>query len=117
MSGGVKETPRQKMVGMMYLFLTCMLAINVSDEVLDAFAIIDSGLNKTIETFNEKTEATYGDFDTALADNEKKVRKSWDIAQEIRIESDSLFNHIQRLKELMVRKVDGPEFELSDIKQ
>jgi len=117
MSGGVKETPRQKMVGMMYLFLTCMLAINVSDEVLDAFAIIDSGLNKTIETFNEKTEATYGDFDTALADNEKKVKKSWEIAQKVRVESDSLFNHIQRLKELMVRKVDGPEYDLSNIQQ
>ena len=31
------ETPRQKMIGMMYLVLTAMLALNVSADVLDAF--------------------------------------------------------------------------------
>ena len=42
-----KETPRQKMIGMMYLVLTAMLALNVSVSVLDAFKIIDEGLEKT----------------------------------------------------------------------
>lgn len=39
-----KETPRQKMIGMMYLVLTAMLALNVTTSVLDAFALIDNGL-------------------------------------------------------------------------
>ena len=40
MAGG-KETPRQKMVGMMYLVLMAMLAINVSKSILDAFITQD----------------------------------------------------------------------------
>ena len=41
-----KETPRQKMIGMMYLVLTCLLALNVSREVLQGFVTI----NDSIET-------------------------------------------------------------------
>lgn len=94
-----KETPRQRMIGMMYLFLTAMLAINVSNEVLDAFTTIDNGLSKTISTFEEKTAVTYGEFKTAYEANENKVKESWEYAQNIRIQSDSLFNYIQMLKE------------------
>ena len=36
--------PRQKMINMMYLVLTAILALNVSKEVLDAFAIMDTEL-------------------------------------------------------------------------
>jgi hypothetical protein len=40
MAGG-KETPRQKMIGMMYLVLTALLALQVSNAVLEKFAIIN----------------------------------------------------------------------------
>ena len=43
MAGG-KETPRQKMIGMMYLVLTALLALNVSKEILNAFIIVNTGL-------------------------------------------------------------------------
>jgi len=111
-----KETPRQRMIGMMYLFLTAMLAINVSNEVLDAFTTIDNGLSKTISTFEEKTQATYLDFDMALQANRNKVEESWDKAQVIKAKSDSLFNFIQELKEKIVEKADGPEYDMKNIK-
>ena len=44
MAGGVKETPRQKMVGMMYLVLTALLALQVSNAVLEKFSLIDESL-------------------------------------------------------------------------
>src|SRR5882757_9124904 len=47
MSGG-KETPRQKMIGMMYLVLTALLALNVSNAVLEKFVIIDETLKGLI---------------------------------------------------------------------
>jgi gliding motility-associated protein GldM len=47
MAGG-KETPRQKMIGMMYMVLTALLALNVSNSVLEKFAIIDDTLLKLI---------------------------------------------------------------------
>ena len=45
MAGG-KETPRQKMIGMMYLVLTALLALNVSKSVLDAFVAIEENIQR-----------------------------------------------------------------------
>jgi hypothetical protein len=42
--GGGNETPRQKMVGMMYLVLTALLALNVSKAVLEAFVAIEENI-------------------------------------------------------------------------
>ncbi len=49
MAGG-KETPRQKMIGMMYLVLTALLALNVSKSILDAFVAIEANIQKANET-------------------------------------------------------------------
>ncbi|PKQ62831.1 hypothetical protein BZG02_11595 [Labilibaculum filiforme] len=110
-----KETPRQKMIGMMYLFLTAMLAINVSNEVLDAFSIIDNGLSKTIQTFEEKNKNKYSDFQIALEANETKVQGAWDKADKIRIESDKLSTFINELKHRMVKRADGEEYDINNI--
>ena len=61
MSGG-KETPRQKMIGMMYLVLTALLALNVSKEILNAFVIIEEGLNTTNTNFDSKNGILYSKF-------------------------------------------------------
>ena len=50
MAGG-KETPRQKMIGMMYLVLTALLALNVSKAILDAFVAIEENIQ--ISNLNE----------------------------------------------------------------
>ncbi len=61
MSGGANcpETPRQKMIGMMYLFLTAMLAINVSKTILNAFVVVNHSLEKTNKTFDAKNDYMY----------------------------------------------------------
>jgi gliding motility-associated protein GldM len=110
MSGGnCPETPRQKMIGMMYLFLTAMLALNVSGELLQAFQLVDSSIRKTIETMENKNSLLYSDFESAYATNEKKVSDQYHNALEVKAEADSLFKHIQDLKTLIVQTADGPE--------
>jgi gliding motility-associated protein GldM len=93
-----KETPRQKMIGMMYLVLTALLALNVSTSVLDAFSIIDEGLNKTAKTIQDKSEEIYKDFAKQFAINEAKVSNWRNLALEVKKEADSLYKHIQDLK-------------------
>jgi len=56
MAGG-KETPRQKMIGMMYMVLTALLALNVSSAVLEKFAIIDETLKELVDTSGSSNEA------------------------------------------------------------
>jgi len=112
-----KETPRQKMIGMMYLFLTAMLAINVSSEVLDAFTIIDNGLAKTVRTFEEKNQIIYNEFQMALKANPKKVQSSWDKAIGIKERSNELFEELHNYKVELVKIADGPEGRLDSIQK
>ena len=49
MGGG--GTPRQQMVGMMYLVLLAMLAMNASKSLLNAFVMLENGINKTVNNF------------------------------------------------------------------
>jgi gliding motility-associated protein GldM len=56
MAGG-KETPRQKMIGMMYMVLTALLALNVSSAVLEKFAIIDETLVALVKDTGEGNDA------------------------------------------------------------
>ena len=46
--GGGKETPRQKMVGLMYLVLMALLAMNVSKEIINAFVTLNNKLENSI---------------------------------------------------------------------
>ena len=95
--GHGKETPRQKMIGMMYLVLTAMLALNVSAEVLDAFGVVDEGLKKTSENYTEKNQVLYNDFNEQFIQNETKVKPWKDKSDEVHRRSDELFKYIQKL--------------------
>jgi gliding motility-associated protein GldM len=82
--GGGKETPRQKMIGVMYLFLTCMLALNVSTAVLKSFLIVNDSIVATNRNFEAKVQSTYAMFERALVENKEKVQENFDKAQEAR---------------------------------
>ncbi len=96
--GHGKETPRQKMIGMMYLVLTAMLALNVSAEVLDAFDAVDRGLVKTTKIYAEKNQAIYKEFEQQFAQNPTKVGPWKDKSDEVRERTEELVNYIQDLK-------------------
>jgi gliding motility-associated protein GldM len=57
MAGG-KTTPRQKMINMMYLVLTALLALNVSKEIIKAFNLIENSLNTSTSNIKAKNEMT-----------------------------------------------------------
>jgi gliding motility-associated protein GldM len=105
--GHGKETPRQKMIGMMYLVLTAMLAMNVSAEVLDAFRLVNEGIKKTTENFQQKNVSIYKDFEQEVAKNEQKAGKWKDKAFAIRASADSLYNFMQKLKVDMLKENQG----------
>ena len=62
MAGG-KETPRQKMIGMMYLVLTALLALNVSKDIIAAFVTLNDKLETSAEVIDNTSINTYGTFD------------------------------------------------------
>lgn len=113
--GGGKESPRQKMVGLMYLVLMALLAMNVSKSVLKAFVLIDNGLESTNHHFEENNARTYIAFDKARANDEVKVGPFWDKAQEVKHETEELVEYIHKLKMVNILFVEGwvPEFDFT----
>ena len=62
------KEPRQKMINIMYLVLTALLALNVSSEILNAFKTIDNSLRKTNATVNASTDQIFNSLTEKLSD-------------------------------------------------
>ena len=93
------ETPRQKMIGMMYLVLTALLALNVSKDLLNAFVIVDKGLIKTNENIAINNANLHGEFSKQYTLNKDKVQKFYNKsikAQQYTTELLALLKDIKR---------------------
>ena len=101
------ETPRQKMIGMMYLVLTAMLALNVSTDILNGFTLVDDSLHSSIAASDTRNAKLYNDFKAANADNPEKTQEWFDKAMEVQKRADSLVNYIQDFKEHIAILADG----------
>ena len=106
MAGG-KLSPRQKMINMMYLVLTALLALNVSREILDAIERLDEGLNKTVSTVSKKNESIYSAFVAAANENPAKAGPWKDKAFAVKEASDNMFDYIEELKKEIIAAADG----------
>ena len=108
-------SPRQRMINLMYIVLLAMLALNISTEVLNGFAVVEEGLNRTTENASSENVALYGDFRNQMASNPAKVRAWFEKATEVKNMSDSLYNLAQQLKVAIVREADGPQGDVHHI--
>ena len=118
MAGG-KVSPRQKMINMMYLVLTALLALNVSKEVLNSFFEVNLGIERSTTNFNAKNGDTYAAFDAAAELNKVKAGAFRDQAYEVKANADELVEFIQEMKYNLVLAADkevylGSQLELKD---
>ena len=110
MSGGnCPETPRQKMIGMMYLMLTAMLALNVSGDLLNAFILVDQSILKSTEMTEGKNVVLYNQFEAAAAQNPAKAGDKFKLAKEVEQKANEMNDLIYGYKELMVKTADVEE--------
>lgn len=110
------ETPRQKMIGMMYLVLTAMLALNVSADVLDAFTKVQQGLTSTIATSGRKNAEIYSELEMAYNLNQAKVAVAREKALAMKVKTQEIIAFIETLKKRMVVLADGEEGDVIHIK-
>lgn len=94
------------MIGMMYLVLTALLALNVSKEILNSFILINDSLVVTNKNFASKNESQYDAFKAALLNDQKKVQKWYDDAVDVQHEAGSLVDHIEDLKQYLIMRTD-----------
>ncbi len=108
MAGG-KETPRQKMIGMMYLVLTALLALNVSSTVLDKFAFINESLERANAETSERNARTIVGMKSAAKDkgNRDDDLKVVADAEALRAETNKLLAEMEEYKEKFVEITGG----------
>ena len=106
MKGG-RETPRQKMISILYLVLLAMLALNVSSSVLEGFTIVDNNLHTSIQSSEVKNKALYADFQDLYDQNPDKTRAWLDEARLVKKKSDDFYKYIEKFKVEIIKMTDN----------
>ena len=86
------------MIGMMYLVLTALLALNISKEVLNGFVKVENSLRTTQGTLNAKVNETSTELETKYLQNQEKVKPFYDKAQQVNASSAELISYITEMK-------------------
>lgn len=101
--------PRQKMINMMYLVLTALLALNVSSEILNAFKTVNRSLENTNTTVNKSTETIMASLEQKTTDpaTATKAQIWYPKAQQVQNLSKTVFTYVQGLKDQILREAGG----------
>lgn len=107
--GGGKASPRQKMINMMYLVLTALLALNVSKEVLDAFVKANISLMQQEQIMASKNMGTYNELSNQvlLNPNDEKYKQADAQASELSKVTQEMLKKLDRLRLDLLINVEG----------
>lgn len=95
MAGG-KETPRQKMIGMMYLVLTALLALNVSKSILDAFVAIEENIQVANENEFMRGEEKFKALQDLSKDDEQK---------DVKVKALAYLKTVEKINEISAKRI------------
>ena len=103
----IKLPPRQRMINMMYLVLTAMLAMNVSKEVLDSFAILDADLVRSERANVQRAAVEYAAFADAAQRFPDRYGALDRDARRVRAQADTLIRRMERMKLHVMSEAEG----------
>jgi gliding motility-associated protein GldM len=109
MAGG-KQTPRQKMVNLMYLVFIAMMALNMSKEVLSAFGLMNEKFESSNKDAEANNKALYGTLESKAKENAATYGEAKKVADQVRKVSADFYAYIESLKVDVtkeIEKVDG----------
>lgn len=108
-------SPRQKMINLMYIVLTAMLALNVSSDVLDGFGQVEEGLALSNATVDQRNEAVFRRLEAFAEQNPEKGATWLDKATEVRSTTSRVYGLIDTLKMAIAIEADGNNANLANI--
>ena len=109
MAGTTKETNRQKMIGMMYIVLTAMLALQVTNTVLDKFVLIDESLQKTAFSVRNDNLKTIKRISKSVKDrgNRDEDQELLAKSKEVIEKSDEVLHKIETMRNQIIELSGG----------
>src|ERR1700761_2389487 len=116
MAGG-KQTPRQRMMGILYLVLLGLIALDVPDSLLHAFKAIGDSLSASKTNVQTGIDNTFTAFEkTKLKEEPERSKDPYDRAKKAAKLADDLNSYVEQLKKQMIDQSGGFETELNDYK-
>jgi gliding motility-associated protein GldM len=105
----IPKEPRQRMINMMYLVLTALLALNVSSEILNAFKTVNNSLQNTNNTVNNSTQTILASLTekTTEGTTMEKAKLWLPKAKQVEAYSKEVYTFIQGLKDRIVTDANG----------
>ncbi|MDB5210618.1 MAG: gldM [Sediminibacterium sp.] len=102
------KEPRQKMINIMYLVLTALLALNVSAEILNAFKTVDRSLMTASGIAEQKNQDVFNSFKKKIEDPKTKEKALiWlPRAERAREIADAAYNYIEAVKVELKKESD-----------
>jgi len=103
------KEPRQKMINLMYLVLTALLALNVSNEILNAFRTLSSSIDKSNVSIDQRNKDIYAQ----ILENEKapgqaeKVRPYREKADDVVKQANEMVAYLDNWKKRIVMEAGG----------
>ncbi len=111
-----RQTPRQKMINLMYIVLTAMLALNVSSDVLDGFSEVEQGVSRSTDNATSRNEILFGSLADFASRNKDKGGVWHNKAKLVKAQSDSINNIIELLKLEIAKEAGGKECDITEIR-
>ncbi len=108
---GNKTSPRQKMINMMYLVLTAMLALNVSAEILRAFFLMEQSIEKTGQNMDAKNGEIMLAFQKQMETQPDLTREHFRKAKQVKKLSEEFNLYVENLKNLLIEQTGGRELD------
>lgn len=113
---GANETPRQKMMGILYLVLLGLAATTVTDHVLDAFRNLTVSLRTSSENVKETVDNAMSAFEASKLKNEpERARPVWEKANKVKASVAELDKFITEAKDELIKAGGGIDKENDDI--
>lgn len=109
------NSPRQKMINLMYLVFIAMMALNYSSEVLNGFDLVERGLRESATIASVRNKKALETMEAANAVNPAKVGEWYRKAIDVKQQSDELVDYLQNLKIRIVQEADGKEGDVNKI--
>ena len=113
MAGGA-NSPRQRMINLMYLVFIAMMALNMGKEVLSAFGLMNEKLQAANERYISTNEAVFAELEQKEQEKPEEYAEALKKARQVRDMSNDYYTYLGALKEDIMSQAGKTEAERKD---
>lgn len=109
------NSPRQRMINLMYLVFIAMMALNMGKEVLSAFGLMNEKLQTANERYQLTNEAAFAELERKEQEKPEDYKEALEKARQVRELSNEYYSYLSTLKEeVMSQASNKTDYQVMD---